>query len=322
MSVAPPAAQSGGALVAVLRPARGVALVLVAAILWGTLGTVYTLTIDGYGLPPLTVVFYRALFATLALALVRIGRGGWRIAPAARPLVIAYGLLGVTLFYVAYIYAVLQVGVTTAVVLLYTAPVIVAVLAWRFLGERWTRRKGVALGLTLGGVVLVAGAYNPAALGSNVLGLGCGLLAGATYALYSIFGKLAHRQALPLPTLLLYTLGIGSLGLLLWILATDPAALSAPGDRPAVWAVLAMLGTVQTLVPIAAYNLSLRHLDASIASICAMLEPVVAGALAVGVLHRPLGWPEALGAAAILAAVLLLTLTGRQRSLPSAPAER
>ncbi|MDQ2808282.1 MAG: DMT family transporter [Chloroflexota bacterium] len=309
----------------VRRPAVGVALVVLAAGLWGTLGTLYTLTIDQYRLPPLTVVFYRAFFAALALALLRIGRGGWRIGRADRPLVIAYGLLGVTVFYVAYIYAVLLVGVTTAVVLLYTAPAIVAVLAWRFLGERWTRRKGAALGLTLVGVVLVAGAYNPAALGGNALGLGCGLLAGATYALYSIFGKLAHRQALPLPTLLLYTLGIGSLGLLAWIAVSDPAALLAPGDRPAVWAVLLMLGTVQTLVPIAAYTLSLHHLDAGVASICAMLEPMVAGALAVGVLHRPLGWPEAAGAAAILVAVGLLTLSGTApapaRQLPP-PVER
>jgi len=309
----------------VRRPAVGVALVVLAATLWGTLGTLYTLTIDEYRLPPLTVVFYRALFATLALALLRIGRGGWRIGRADRPLVIAYGLLGVTVFYVAYIYAVLLVGVTTAVVLLYTAPAIVAVLAWRFLGEQWTRRKGVALGLTLGGVVLVAGAYDPAALGGNALGLGCGLLAGATYALYSIFGKLAHRQALSLPTLLLYTLGIGTLGLLAWIAVSDPAALFAPGDRPAVWAVLLMLGTVQTLLPIAAYTISLRHLDAGVASICAMLEPVVAGALAVGVLHRPVGWPAAVGAGAILAAVGLLTLSGTRpaparQSLP--PAER
>jgi drug/metabolite transporter, DME family len=286
----------------------GVALVLLAATLWGTLGTVYTLTIDRYQLAPLTVVFYRAVGGALALGLpLALWRRDLLRAPrAAWPLLLAYGLLGVTLFYVAYIYAIVLVGVTTAVVLLYTAPAIVALLAARFLGERLTARKGGALALTFAGVVLVAGAYNPALLQGNALGLGCGILAAATYALYSIFGKLAHRQALPVATLLFYTLAIGAGGLLALILVQSPAALVAPGGRLEVWATLAMLGTAQTLAPVAAYTLSLRRLDAGVASICATLEPVVAGALAFVVLREPLGAPEIAGAALILLAVALL----------------
>jgi DME family drug/metabolite transporter len=296
------------------RSALGIGLVVLAAALWGTLGTVYTLTVDRYGLPPLTVVFYRAAFGALALGLWLLVRqpAAFRLARRDAPLVVAYGVLGVTIFYVAYIYAVLLVGVTTAVVLLYTAPAIVAVLAWRFLSERWSRAKGVALLLTLAGIVLVSGAYDPGKLGGNALGLACGLLAGATYALYSIFGKLAHARAVPTPTLLFYTLAIGTVGLGLIAAVADPTAFGAPGGRGEVWAVLALLGTAQTLVPIAAYTAALHHLDAGVASICAMLEPVVAGVLALVVLGKPLGLPELLGAAAILGAVGLLTWTNAE----------
>ncbi|HUS16917.1 MAG TPA: EamA family transporter, partial [Chloroflexia bacterium] len=290
-----------------------------AAALWGTLGTVYTLTIAGYGLTPVAVVFYRAVFSALAL-------GGWllarrhhllRLPRAAAPLVLAYGLLGVTVFYVAYIYAVVLVGVTTAVVLLYTAPALVALLAWRFLGETMSRAKVAALALTFAGVVLVAGAYDPAQLGGNLLGLACGILAAATYALYSIFGKLAHRSRLPSATLLVYTLAIGAAGLLccylpgfflgdMWPGALAPVTLLSPGPRLEVWAVLITLGTVQTLAPVAAYTASLQHLDAGVASMCATLEPVVAGFLAFAVLREPLGLPELAGAGLILVAVALL----------------
>lgn len=285
---------------------------LLAASLWGTLGTVYTLTIDGYGLTPLVVVFYRALFGAAAIGLLLLGgrRDLLRVPPAGRRLVTAYGLLGVTVFYVAYIYAILLVGVTTAVVLLYTAPAIVAVLAWRFLGESLTRRKLLALALTFAGVILVSGAYNPALLGGNLLGIGCGLLAGATYALYSVFGKMAQGRSVPLPTLILYTLAIGSIGLLAAILLTTPGTLLAPAAHPASWAVLAMLGTVQTLTPVAAYTLSLRHLDAASASVCATLEPVVAGALAVVVLHQPLGAPAVAGAVLVLLAAAVVGTAG------------
>lgn len=297
------------------RPLRGVGLVLLAATLWGTLGTVYTLTIDHYGLAPLTVVFYRALFGALAAgagilarrpALLCVRRNDW-------PLIGGYGLLGVTLFYVAYIYAIRLTGVTTAVVLLYTAPAIVTVLAWRFLGESLTAAKGAALGLTFAGVVLISGAYNPTLLSGTAAGIGWGLLAAATYALYSIFGKLAHARRLPLWTLLFYTLSLGCLGLLILLLIQDPAALAVPAN-PEIWAVLIMIGIVQTLAPVTAYTVSLRHLDAGVASICATFEPVVAGVLAFIVLREPLDASELAGAALILLAVGLLQAGAMRRA--------
>src|SRR5205814_4590233 len=127
----------------------GLLLVLLAAGLWGTLGTFYKLGIDGFGLTPLTVVFWRAALAGLVLGLVLgvafplMGKG-WtalRVRRADLPVFIAFGLLGVTAFYLLYIYAVVLVGVAVAVVLLYTAPAFVAVMSWRFLGEGFGPRK-------------------------------------------------------------------------------------------------------------------------------------------------------------------------------------
>jgi DME family drug/metabolite transporter len=302
------------------RPLLGVGLVLLAATLWGTLGTVYTLTIDTYALPPLTVVFYRALFGALTIGVLIAVRQPrlLRLRAGDSWLVLGYGVLGVTLFYVAYLYAILLTGVTTAVVLLYTAPAIVTLLAWRFLGESLTRLKGLALLLTFGGVVLIAGATNPAQLGGSAIGIGWGLVSAATYALYSIFGKLAHRRRLPLPTLLFYTLAIGAAGLFLLLLVQAPADLLAPGARLPVWTVLVMLGTVQTLLPVAAYTVSLRHLDAGVASMMATLEPVVAGLLAFLILHDPPGGAQIAGAGLVLFAVVLLQVGSlRRRQAPS-----
>ena len=303
------------------QPWVGVGLVLLAAALWGTLGTIYTLTIDQYDLPPLTVVLYRAGFGAVILGLGIVARrpGLLRLRRADVPLVLGYGLLGVTVFYIAYLYAILLTGVTTAVVLLYTAPALVVVLAWRFLGETLTRRKGLALLLTFGGVVLTSGAYDLARLGGSALGIGWGLAAGATYALYSIFGVLANRRGMPLATLLFYTLAAGAVGLLAVILVQDPGAITAPGARWGVWGVLVMLGTLQTLLPVAAYTLSLRHLDAGVASMLATLEPVVAGLLAFGVLHEPLTGPAIAGAALVLAAVVLLQARLRRRARSPLP---
>ena len=73
------------------------------------------------------------------------GFGLLRVSRRDLPLFVAFGLLGVTAFYLLYIYAVVLVGVAVAVVLLYTAPVLfVAVMAWNGWGRglergRWRR---------------------------------------------------------------------------------------------------------------------------------------------------------------------------------------
>src|SRR3712207_9489332 len=72
---------------------------------------------------------------------------------------------------------------------LFRSPAFVVLLAWLFLKEGLGPAKLVSLGLTTGGVILVAGAYDPANLEVTPTVLATGLLAGLTYGLYSIFGR-------------------------------------------------------------------------------------------------------------------------------------
>jgi DME family drug/metabolite transporter len=299
----------------------GLLLVLTAAALWGTLGTFYKLGTDGFGLTPLTVVFWRAALAALVLALVLgiiyplMGKG-WsalRVRRADLPVFITFGLLGVTAFYLLYIYAVVLVGVAVAVVLLYTAPVFVSLMSWRFLGEDFGPRKLGALLLTLLGCALVARVYDPTLLRVNVVGILCGLGSAFTYALYSILGKLSLRRGYPIATMSFYVYIIGAAGLLLVALfgtfSVDPHGLSqlfAMGADPAAWGLLLLLALAQTIGALYAYTAGLRHLEAGTASIIATFEPLVAAFLAYFVLHETLEWPQLLGGVLILLAVILL----------------
>ena len=298
---------------------RGVLLVLAAAALWGTLGTIYTFAYDRYGLTPLTIVFWRAGLAALCLALVLgvvfplVGRG-WnalRVKRGDLPIFLAFGLLGVTAFFLLYIYAVLLAGVAIAVVLLYTSPVFVAVMAWRFLSEGFGWRKVVALGLTLAGAVLVSRVFD-STYQANVVGVLCALGSAFTYALYSILGKQTVRKGYGIPTTLFYVYGTGALGLLAVALFGDVGQLLRVGPDPAAWALLLMLATVQTLGTLALYVSGLKYLEAGVAGIVATFELVVAAALAVLVLNEPLTWPQVVGGALILGAVLLLSVGNRE----------
>jgi DME family drug/metabolite transporter len=293
------------------NPLLGTGLVLVAAGLWGTLGTVYRLGMDQFGLTPVTVVFYRAFFTFLIVAVALLVRRPAHIILPRRDLVLLalYGALGVTCFFLFYIYAVVLTGVTTAVVLLYTAPAFVAVLAWRFFGEPLGARKLLALALAFGGSALVAGAYDPARLEVNALGILCGLGAGFTYALYSIFGKIVIRRGIGTGPMMFWMFLVGSAGL---ALAQPPERLLDPATQPLAWGMLLLLALGPTLGALAAYTAALRHLEAGPASIIATFEPLVAATLAVGILHETLTPPQLLGGAGIIAGVLVLRLPLRR----------
>ncbi|MEO8285582.1 MAG: DMT family transporter [Chloroflexota bacterium] len=296
----------------------GLLLVLLAAALWGTLGTLYKFGTDTFGLTPLTIVFWRAALAGLVLALVLgivmplFGKG-WsslRVRRADLPIFITFGLLGVTAFYLLYIYAVVLVGVAVAVVLLYTAPAFVSVMSWRFLGESFGPRKMLALLLTLLGCALVARVYDPTLLRLNVVGILCGVGSAFTYALYSILGKLSLRRGYPIATMSFYVYTIGAIGLLLVALfgagASGVEQLFSMGTDVGAWALLLLLAVAQTIGALYAYTAGLRHLEAGTASILATFEPLVAACLAYFLLHETLEWLQLVGGALILVAVMLL----------------
>jgi drug/metabolite transporter, DME family len=118
---------------------RGMLMILLAAVMWGTVGVA---TKGIYGLAAtnaLSIGFFRLAFAMPALLLacwVALGRRAFHI--ARRDLVVMM-LIGIAmaLYQVCYFAAIARVGVAIAVlVTLCTAPVMVALLSALFLRER------------------------------------------------------------------------------------------------------------------------------------------------------------------------------------------
>ncbi|HEY0072385.1 MAG TPA: DMT family transporter, partial [Chloroflexia bacterium] len=107
-----------------------------------------------------------------------------------------------------------------------------------------------------------------------------------------------------------YIYSIGVMGLLVVALVVGPGQLLEMGDNPGAWGLLLVLALVQTLGAVSAYVTGLRYLEAGVASILATFEPVVATVLAFAVLHEVIEWPQMVGGALILGAVLLLQWRG------------
>ena len=274
-------------------PLPGYAFIALAALLWGTLGPVARLALRD-GVDPLELSFWRALLGGALFGVHALARRRLRVSTRDLPAILAFALLGVAIFYLAYFRAVSAGGAALAAILLYTAPAWVALASALWLHERMTARKLAALALTLCGVALVALGSDDARTGGVRVGpaaLGWGLLAGVAYAAYYLFGKryFARYEA---PTVLLHALPLGALALL-------PAVRFAPKSA-ATWAVIAFIAVVPTYLAYFVFGLGLRRVEATRAATVATLEPLVAAALAYAV------WGEALRPAGYLGAMLVL----------------
>jgi DME family drug/metabolite transporter len=285
---------------------RGIVCIALAAVSWGTTGSVTTV-LAAAGVRPWLIGAVR-MWVAAALLLVAARASG-------APLPLGRGRLGSALalgacmaaFQVTYFTAVTMTGITiTALVAICSAPVMIAALAAVFLGERVTGRvtSAIALGV-VGTALLVAGprAVAPAAprfVPGTLLALGAAL----SYALYVVAAKAALARTSPLP-LAAVTFAVAAALLtpaLAWTEA--PVAQLARG-----WPWLAYLGAVTTAAAYALYTTGLRRVPASVAGIVSLCEPLTAALLGALLFGERLGAGGALGAILLVAAVALLVTT-------------
>src|SRR5581483_4738169 len=227
---------------------------------------------------------------------------------------ILFGLFGVAFFYILNIEAVILTNVATASVLLYTAPVFVTLFAWRWWGEPLTARKILAVIAAFIGCALVARAYDPGALQLNGFGVLVAASAGLAYALFTVFTKYLSTRASPWTTVT-YSLVFGTICLLplQWI---NIPGIGAPGyqvlfEQPLAWLALLGLCLGPTLGSYAFYNLGLQTVPASVASVIATIEPIVAAVGGFVFFGQTLEALQIVGAAIIIAAALSLTLQSK-----------
>jgi DME family drug/metabolite transporter len=295
----------------------GYACIIAAALLWATIGPAARFALQA-GIAPLEISFWRAAIAGLLFALHAGVRGRLRIARPDLPAVGAFALLGVTVFYWSYFRAVELGGAALAAILLYTAPAWVAIAAALWLGERLTARKALAVVLTLAGIALVAFGSGPGAastgggVSTRLPALAWGLLSGLAYAGYYLFGKryFARYEA---STLFAYALPVGALLLL-------PAVRFAPKSAHE-WLVLIFLAVVPTYGAYLFYSFGLARIEATRAATVATLEPVAAAVLAYVVWGEALRRVGYLGAALVLAGVLVVATEREPREAVAPPHE-
>ncbi|MFF2404982.1 DMT family transporter [Streptomyces goshikiensis] len=282
---------------------RSLLYLVIAGTAWGTAGAAASLLFLASDLGPLSLTFWRCAGGLVVLLGVLAVRR--RPRRAVRPSVgslVTTGLM-FTLFQAAYFAAVQETGLAVGtVVTLGAGPVLIALGARRWMGERLGAGGAVAVGGALAGLaVLVLGSG-----GGEVrpLGVGWALLSAAGYAGMTLRARwLGQRGAGgdPLVTTV-WSTAVGAVCLLPFAVVEGLLPHTAELGR-VVW-LLVYVATVPTALAYALYFTGAASVRAATVSVIMLIEPVSAAVIAVLLLG------ERLTGAVVLGTVLLLTAVG------------
>lgn len=281
----------------------GYALVAAAATSWGAQAVVAKLLLTS-GLDARQLVSTRTALACLlvAAALAALRPDLLRVSAGDLGRLALLGIFGVALSQYSYYFALSRIPVATAVLVIYTAPLIVLTVSVLVYGEPLRRRDVAAAVVTLVGAALVVRAYEPAVLRVNLAGVAASSLSAVTFAFYNLWGKTLAPRLSPW-TMLTYSLGTAAA---FWLPLAPPWRFAEAPHPPAVWAGLGVIVLFGTLIPFSLYLAGLARISAAHASVTATIEPAVAGAVAFLVLGESLAWPQFAGGALVLAGIGLL----------------
>jgi drug/metabolite transporter (DMT)-like permease len=253
----------------------------------------------------LTVVALRGAVAAILMALlIGLRREGFVIDRAAWRWCLGCGLLQAVVVY-GFIGSVASIPVSVAVLVFFTHPILVAVVAPWFGGERLTPRKALIAILILVGLALALGTE---ATMLDPYGLGLAVLAsGAMAGMIFCVGR-AQERATSTQVNLYAT---AASAMLIAVVATAGGGWAMPKGAEG-WAGIMAAGAgigIGLLAPLAAFH----YLSVVRATMLSSIEPLVTIALAAAVLGERLSLQQWAGAMLVVGALVLFEAASRAR---------
>lgn len=271
---------------------KGVAMVVAASILWGTTGTAASFA-------PAVSALAIGAFAMGASGLLMVLSSLRLLLKDASRLRHRYGVLllgsgAVALYPLAFYSAMRLSGVAVGTVIaIASAPLFAAILECLINRKKVTPIWVFCFVTGVAGIVLIAAGKAPSPVGESSIqryaGVGLGLVAGLTYAVYSWAARRMIEHNIHARSAMAAMFGVAALGLL--------PSLAITGGNLFGNATHAGVAIYMALVPMfigyLCFSYGLRSVDASQATLITLLEPVVAVVLAVVVVGErflSVGW--------------------------------
>ncbi|MGD9819547.1 MAG: DMT family transporter [Desulfomonilaceae bacterium] len=291
---------------------KGYLAVIAASIMWASSGAI-SKSLFNEGMTPYDLVQIRVTFASLVFGayLLVFHRPLLKISKSDLKWMFIHGALVMALVQISYFYTISKLQLMTALLLQYLSPIIVAIFAVSFWGERMTLLKFLAIVLAFSGCFLALGGYNLNNLRLNVEGITGGLIAALSYSVYCLLGeKLMYRYS---PwTVVFYALFFASFT---WHVVHPPFKyLHASYMTHHIFA-LSFIILVGTIGAFSLFFWGINYIRSTRAMITATLEPVSAGVIAWIFLGEKLEPIQILGAVLSVCAIVLLQIGMEQDHL-------
>lgn len=282
---------------------RGYLKIIIAAVIWGSLGTI----IRFIHLPTLVMVFYRVAFAAIVILVYIAVRRKTEVLAVGKQLywIIVMGIL-LTINWTAFFFSVKLTSVANAVLITYTAPILVAILAPLILKEKLEKITVVSLLISLAGAALIASPSVTGLSKSALAGTLWAVVSAITYAILVIISKPLADKVNPLAIIFYEELTgaiILSPALIIYKFSIDPLTLF----------ILFVMGAFNTAFAAALYLDGLRDVKAQQVGIFTYLDPASAVVFAAIFLGEIPSLTTILGGLLIIASGLLLVIVTRQR---------
>ena len=294
------------------RPVFGALLALAAALLFG-LNASTTKIVMGAGVTPEQIVLFRSLATAICAAIVmlftrpesfKVKRSEWKF-------IIAFGIIGVALMQWAYSNAVKNLPVGIALLVEYTAIIIVPVASLLLFKEVPKKKLWLGVALVLGGLLVVSKAWDSTL---NPIGLIFAFAAAIFLSVYFIMGEKSHNSRDPISTLF-YTMLVSSVFWMIfgqwWNL--DPAiaadSLSLGGNLASIsapsWLLLIWIGLFGSFAPMAFSFIALGHLSATGVGILSTAETIFAFVFGYLWLGEKIESLQFVGGALVIAGIII-----------------
>ena len=281
---------------------KGYLFAAIGAFGWGT--TFVATKIVVTAVTPGTFLFLRYLIATLVLLVVYHGRPRQKIDRKDWPMIVLISVIGYFLAIWCQHASTALMDASLASLLFAVTPVSVLLLAIPVLGERASKRKLLAIALTVGGALLVIG---KAGGGSTPTGIALAVGGILSWSLASVLicRTCAHMDVV---WLTIYTQLIAAfccVPMLVRQLVLGQEALGLGALNGSHIAAFLWAGIVSTALANLSWNRALDLIDANTCSLFYAVMPLTAGILGVLLLGESLGLNYLLGGLVIFAGMVL-----------------
>lgn len=280
----------------------GYGCIVTSALLFGVAGTAAKMLFVA-SMPPLVMIAVRAMVSAAALALIMLALGRpIRVRRADLPF-LAELAVWLTLVNLTFFYAIALTNVALALMLEYTAPMLI-VAAGLILGtHRMNRAVALILAGNAAGCFLLVGAYDPALWSGNALGAAVGMLCAVSFAAYNVRCAHGHRRGLDSGSMTFWPFFLSAL---FWLLATPVIDYSAVELTWETVGFVLFIGVFGTVAPYWLYLEGLKTIEPFPATVIGMLDPVFAGVTAFVLLGESFEPPQLAGMAVVCAVIVFL----------------